>query len=188
MINLPPIKIRIKRSYLTQDSSDLYILTEAYLMAVSALSGQPLLFTAYTEDGAVYTGLPVEALYCDRFEVNEEIDICAYKNEELQPFTCLEGPPVYIAYDLLKNAKLIAKIDQDKVPARYLFTITYTGEGLAEDPEQSKTHNLVVLENGQLAALPNNMCLFVDNWFVSNDNGTKWPKYKRRSNFYRAGG
>lgn len=188
MVNLPTIKILVKRSYLTQDPADEYVFTEAYLVAVAANAGDALYFTVYTIDGAIFSDLPIEAIMCDRFDINDEIDSSAYDNEELQPFTCLEGPVSVISYDLMKNARLVARVGRDQVPARYLFTLYYHGEGLAEDPEQSKTHNVVVLENGQLAALPNNKCLFIDNWFASNEGGAKWPPYRRRTKFYRAGG
>jgi hypothetical protein len=187
VINLPTIKVLVKRSFLTQDSADEYVFTEAYLVAVAANAGSALMFTVYTADGAIFSDLPIEALLCDRFGINDEIDASAYDTPELQPFTSLEGPVSVISYDLMKNARLVAKVAGDKVPAHYLFTLAYSGDGLAEDPEQSKTHNVVVLENGQLAALPNNMCLFIDNWF-STSGGINWPSYKRRHKYYRAGG
>ncbi len=68
----------------------------------------------------------------------------------------------------------------------YLFTLSYEGEGLASDSEQSKTHNIFALDNGQYAAMPNNMCLFKDNWFAYDK--LTLPNYRRSSKRYAAGG
>lgn len=182
MIKLNPLKVFIKSKYLSFDMSDQEF-TEAYLMAVQATANEALLFTVYTEHGAIFSGLPLEALLLFIPEIG---DIYEYTNEELQPYTCLEGVDGAITYDLLKNASLTAKVAGEKVNASYLFTISYSGEGLAQDPEQYKTHNIVALYNGQLAALPNNHCLFKDNWFAGVP--TNWPKYNRRTIRYKSGG
>ena len=73
---------------------------------------------------------------------------------------------------------------KDLGPANYLFTINYQGDGIAEDPEQYKTHNIVVLNNGQLAAVPNNIMKAKDNWFSTD----KKMKYARIKKHYFAGG
>lgn len=182
MTKLNPLKILIKQNYLQKDSEN-HSFVEAYLMAVDLRPNKAMLFTVYTEHGAIYSGLPLEALL---FFIPEIDDPYTYSNEDLQPYSCLEGPCQVIEYDLLKNAELTAKIGEEKVNALYLFTISYHGEGLASDPEQNKTHNIVALYNGQLAAIPNNHCLFRDNWFAGVP--AAWPKYNRQQITYKSGG
>jgi len=182
MLTLNPLKILIKEKYLKNDSSDQTFI-EAYLMAVDARPNSALLFTVYTEHGAIFSGLPLEALLLFIPEVE---DPYTYNTQELQPYSCLEGPVSVFAYDLLKHAELTAKVADEKVKASYLFTISYSGRGLASDPEQFKTHNIVALYNGQLAALPNNHCLFNDNWFAYTPK--EWPKYNRQGITYKPGG
>lgn len=178
MTPLPAIKIHVDTLYLTQRKQKGF--TEAYLMGVDARMSDALKFTVYLESGAVWSGLPIEALYCDRFGA---IAPCHWSNEILQPYSCLDGPVSVIRYKLLKNAKLIIK---DLGAARYLFTINYQGGGLADDPEQFKTHNVIVLDEfGVLAAVPNNYMKVADNWFGANIDTRN---YRRNNKHYFAGG
>ena len=182
MTQLPPLKLFCKESYLKKTLTDRQFV-ECYTLAVDARPNKALLFTVYTEDGAIYSGLPLEALL---YFIPEIGDPYEYVNEELQPYTCLEGPVSVIKYDLLQNAELTTKIAGEQVNASYLFTISYSGDGLASDPEQFKTHNIIALYNGQLSAQPNNHCLFRDTWFAYTPK--EWPKYDRQKIVYKSGG
>lgn len=179
MIETPIIKVLVHKSFLTAGVETEFV--DAYLMGIDARPNHHIRFTVYLSSGAVWSGLPIEAVYCDRFN---PINVTAVlETSKLQPFSCLEGPASVITYSLLKNAKLETSLG----PANYLFTVNYQGEGLAEDPEQYKTHNIVVLTSGQLAALPNNQMRVLDNWFASSQaNAT--ANYKRSNKFYFPGG
>ncbi len=177
MLSLPAIKVSIAKGYLTANAEHGFV--NAYLMAVDARPSQHLRFTVYLESGAIWSGLPIEAIYCDRFGLITPDNLTT---ETLQPFSCLEGPVSIISYPLIKHAHLETRLGK----ARYLFTINYEGEGLSEDPEQAKSHNIVVLQNGRLAALPNNYMRVVDNWFSEADQSTS--NYKRTNRFFFPGG
>ncbi len=176
---IEPIKIAVISHYLNGGkTSSVSNTIEAYLIGVKAVTNRALQFTVYTENGAVWSGLPIEALVCNKFNTFKQ---GGWRNEALQPFSCLEGPIQVYVHPLVENQNLKIKI---LGKANYLFTIDYAGRGLSEDPEQFKTHNICVLENGQLCAVPNNYCEFEDNWFKSSP-----PKnYKRNSKTYFAGG
>lgn len=179
MINIPSIKVFVLNEYLTDFKKQ--GTTEAYLLAVDCRPGSIIRFTVYLESGAIWSGLPVEAIFCDRFS---QIDISKKQTTpHLQPFSCLEGSLSVISYSLLKHAELQTRIG----PGHYLFTINYEGDGLSEDPEQHKTHNIIVLESGQLCALPNNFIQVVDNWF-SKSNTDDLTHYKRAKKFFFPGG
>lgn len=183
--NLPTIKVQVNRNYLNKE---LYGWESAYLVAAHCRNGRPILFTVHLESGALYSGLPIEAVMCDRYEGNESFsyDPTLMITETLQPFSCLEGPVQAITYEHLKGCAGQFKIGDTTMPGHYLFTIDYAGSGLAEDPEQYKTHNIIQLDNYHLAALPNNHCLFQDNFFTVNDKG--WPRYARNTKYWTAGG
>lgn len=175
--NLPAINVKVCKSYLTdgQESG----LEEAYLLAVKSIPGRPLLFTVYLDTGAVWSGLPITALYCDRFDkINYNAPPLLI--EEAQPFSCLEGDINVVTYNLLKNSQ--AYLGKDKIQGNYLFTIDYLGEGLAEDPSQHKTHNVFVIDTGQLVAYSNNMILWQDGFFAYKND--EFPKYKRTNNYW----
>jgi hypothetical protein len=177
VITTPKIKLLVDNKYLGLDNSNL---TQAYLLAVDCRMSSFIRFTVYLETGAVWSGLPIEALYCDRFGSVERNGL---STEKLQPYSCLEGPVSIVEYELLKNAAVETKTLGS---GYYLFTINYQGSGLADDPEQYKTHNIVVLENGRLAAMPNNYLRFKDNWF--SYEASEPVAYKRSPEYFFAGG
>jgi len=182
--NTPAIKVRINNSYLTNHTGHGF--TEAYLLAVDCRAFDRIRFTVFLASGGIWSGLPIEAIYCDRFG-SGEAQAQVYTTPELQPYTCLEGPYSVFEYAALKSAALAVISGALKgSEASYLFTINYTGGGFAECPEQYKTHNLVVLANGQLAALPNNYVKVVEPWFTV-ESTEKLP-YRRDSKYYFAGG
>jgi hypothetical protein len=177
--NLPAINVKVCKTYLTDGVES--GLEDAYLLAVKSIAGRPLLFTVYLDAGAAWSGLPITAIYCDRFNpIN--YDAPPLEIEEAQPFSCLEGDINVITYDLLKNAEAKIKIKGEVVKANYLFTIDYLGEGLSEDPSQHKTHNIFVLDTGQLVAYPNNMILWQDGFFAYSPD--EMPKYKRTNKYW----
>ena len=146
--------------------------------------GRPLLFTVHLESGALFSGLPIDALMCDRYG---EADLTSkiIGTELAQPYSCLEGDIQCVQYWYLKDYKVICKVGNQVLNGRYLFTIDYSGDGLADDPEQYKSHNIIVLSNGNMVALPNNMCLFEDGHFTGELK--EFPKYKRNLNYYMPG-
>lgn len=177
MINLPPIKVLVDNKFLTNSKQTGF--TEAYLLAVDCRKNSFIRFTVYLQTGALWSGLPINAIWCDKFA---KIEYDEKDCQTLQPYSCLEGPISIISYDLLKNGCLQTT---DLGVGYYLFTINYEGEGLSEDPEQYKTHNIVVLSSGRLAALPNNKIRFFDNWFTDNNSVFF---YERSSKHYFPGG
>ena len=178
MIQAPKVKLLVDNKFLGLTNSGL---TQAYLLALDCRMSSFIRFTVYLESGAVWSGLPIEALYCDRFNSVQMDD--KLTTDVLQPFSCLEGPTSIVEYEILKNASVMSR---GLGSGNYLFTINYQGNGLAEDPEQYKTHNIIVLESGRLAALPNNYLRFKDNWFSYQANQP--VEYKRMPDFYFPGG
>lgn len=54
----------------------------------------------------------------------------------------------------------------ERLPARYLFTIDFEGNALADDFEQHKQLHLLKVEAGWISAVPNNRVLSVDSAFA----------------------
>lgn len=176
MINAPTIKLFVAPQYITKTPGPLM---PCYLMGLDARENQHLRFTVYLNSGAIWSGLPIEALRSDRMDISQTK---IYENWDLQPFTCLDGTVSAVTYKLLLNASMETHLGQ----GRYLFTVNYQGTELSDDPEQYKTHNIIALDNGQLCALPNNMIRVNDTWF--RDDNADVKNYKRTSIRYMAGG
>ena len=175
--NLPQLKVYVRKDYLTQKSEDSSEFVEAYLVSVKSLMARPLLFTVYTEHGAVYSGLPINALSTSN-AINQEFTL-----EQAQPFSCISPTISVIKYDFTKDMDVLVRINGELVLGQYLFTVEYGEGGLGEDPEQFKTHNVISLYDGCLVAFPNNMLLFQDGFFAGKND--EFPKYMRNSRYYK---
>lgn len=171
-INLNVEKVKVARRYLTNNTEEGFI--SAYLIAARCLPSRPILFTVHLENGAVYSGLPIEAIYG-----KDAVAEGGYVTKQLQPWSCLEGPVQYISYSHMAHYEVFST--QLNITGRYIGTIDYHGAGLAQDPEQHKTHNLILPDRGQLMAMPNNYCKFYDNYFTGETKIT----LKRNSTFWR---
>lgn len=182
-----PLKILVDKQYLTNFCEE--GLEEAYLIAVKAVSGKALSFTVHLESGAVFSSLPIIALRHP--EIQNFTHIVPETHPIHQPFTCLEGPIQILTYDGVYDYKVACRLQNSVIDCRYLFTIEYSGDGVASDPEQFKTHNIIYsIETGALYAMPNNMCLFYDKHFTNVKNPldiSQWPRYNRNVKVYRAG-
>ena len=176
--SIPSLPICVDNHYISPEKAGV---EKAYLVGITTQRNQPLLFTVHLQSGALYSRLPIEALYSFRF--GGRLDFL-FETKDLQPWSCLSDTSQVYAIDHLRYYDVRVKINKVELPAHYLMTVDYFGDGLADDPEQFKTHNLVVLPNCQIAALPNNRCLFVDQYFTTGDS---WPRYQRRSKHYFVG-
>jgi hypothetical protein len=180
----PTLRVRVHNSFLGLFEEGN---TEAYLIAVTSIPNGILAFTVHLETGAIWSRLPINALFMRRFKPDANPSIMPLN--VAQPYSCIEGSIMAIAHPYLKNYEVLVYLngDRNSLPRKghYLFTVDYLGEGLAEDPVQFKTHNICVLDTGELIAYPNNFLLFPDNYFTSNN---LLPEYKRQDKFYLPGG
>jgi hypothetical protein len=185
MINVPTTKVYVKPEYLGL-SPDLP-LQEAYLIAVEGKQNESLKHTIHLSSGALFGGLPIECLYWKEAAASSEHALF-WDTSVLQPYSCTEGPIHCVELSYLRNYQGVARIDGADYNVEYMFTISYSGIGLTSDPEQNKTHNYVkLLDNGQIAALPNNKLLWIDEHFTDNGDPVTWPPYRRVSKKYLAG-
>ena len=174
--NTPMLKLFVLKSFLTQNPVDIDTFIECYMVSVKSVYGRPLLFTVYTEDCALYSGLPINCLYVSQSDKKLSLNTA-------QPFSCISDKIQIIKYEFMKDMEAECYLSSKTEQGTYLFTIEYYDDGLAEDPEQFKTHNIIALDNGPLVALPNNKCLFNDGFFGENSN--VMPNYKRNSTYWK---
>lgn len=172
-VNIPSFRCNVRDRFLGDGTGS----SQAYLIACTSIPNRPLFFTAHLFTGAIWSRLPIHALWSDFFDhgIGQPDELTL---DQAQPYSCLGGDIQYIEYQHLKNYRV--KLDSGQ-SGTYLFTIDIIGQGLAEDPEQHKTHNICVLDNGNLVAFPNNKLLFLDEYFT---DGQTFPKYKRQSQYW----
>lgn len=172
--NTPQMRLLVNNSYCGVKKP---FFEEAYLIAVTSIASESLYFTVHLESGAVWQRLPIEALL-HKHKLDKFI-----KNEELQPYSCLDGDINVIEYNHLKSYQCFVR--PLNLYGEYKFTVDVKGSGLASDPVQHKTHNIIALSNGQFGAFPNNMLEFKDNYFT---NSKPTPNYSRVDKRYFPGG
>lgn len=152
-------------------------LIEAYAFAVTILESRPLLFTVHTIDGAIYSRLPLAALVTKKIFSEDLTEF------EVDVWGSISNKATVIQHKYLKDYDVQVKINGKTLEGTYFLTIDPEEGGFAQDPEQHKTNNIVLLDNGQICSVPNNMCLFLDKHFVHKQ--VDLSKYKRNSRYYK---
>lgn len=166
ILDVPRFHSFIDKSFLT-DGKELG-LVEAYTFAVTLIESRPLLWTVHTVDGAIYSRVPTWALR------HEQVDVAAPTT--LDQWGAISSSGQIIAHQYLKDYWVKTPIEEDGI---YKFTIDYFESGFSEDPEQHKTSNIIFLDSGLIAALPNNLCLFKDRHFTNEEPSFKYERNKQ---------
>ena len=108
--------------------------------------------------GAMWARMPIEALVADiplkKWPKPMQDHLC-------QPWDCESREHSLTIMDRVSSSPWICKIDGEFHTGKYLFTVDYTGNDIADDPAQHKqSHVLELLDagkwTGNIVALPNN--------------------------------
>jgi hypothetical protein len=107
--------------------------------------------------GAMWARMPIQALVFD-MELEEWPE--RMEDHLAQPWDCESRNHEVIVMDRVSSSPWIAKIDGEFYEARYLFTVDYTENDIADSPDQHKQSHVLYLTEGQwegnVVALPNN--------------------------------
>jgi hypothetical protein len=186
--NIPYIQGFVRNKYL-YNVDDTEGVTECYIFGVKCVLNKPISFHCQLENGAVFWGLPISAFTTkadydpiDGFErdiINELLWWnCQSSDCDITVFHYLEG---YYA-DLRSRTGVIRR-------GKYLFTLDdfYDARklplGYAQDTD-SKCFHVFALENGWIAAYPNDKIRWYNPNFV--DRSLPIPRYKAYQTDLRA--
>ncbi len=132
---------------------------EAIAFGVRCERGKSLYFQTWLQKPAKVAGamflLPIEAL--------------VWKPCDLQPTATVQPWDVFSSdfgvhtFSLIKESR--AYILPARKPARYKFTLDFTGSDLADFPAQHKHAHIVAADEGWFGAFPNNRVLLEDEAF-----------------------
>ena len=108
--------------------------------------------------GAMWARMPIQALVAD-IPMDEWAE--PMENHLAQPWDCESRTHSVVTLDRTSSSPWIAKIGSEFYTSRYLFTVDYTDNSIADDPAQHKqSHVLYITEDcpwkGNIIALPNN--------------------------------
>ena len=169
--NIPHFKCWVRREYTHNHEKYHGEFLHAMAVAVTTMPCRSLsfqvIFTGINPEGSeednVYGGamwarMPITALVAD--EPFEEWPL-PMATHDAQPWDCSSHTHAVYVLDRATPCPGLAKIDGEMYPAKYLFTVDYTENEIADDPAQHKqSHVLHLLDAGEwtgnVVALPNN--------------------------------
>jgi len=169
--NLPPIPVRVDTWHLTGGPYNPPFV-DGYLVSVKSVPGQSFLFEVYIPQmGALYDKMPLDQLRwspSDDIEINHDIGYLPLRS--VQPWDCFSHGVVVIEKNLIQGCEVEARLwnsDGEMISMKGNYVLTLDSYA-TENPDltfshhlpEHKSHNLIALENGQYALLPNNLVTF----------------------------
>jgi len=131
--NLPPIEVYIWDRFLYDNDSNYDGKTSGHIMAVRARQNQALQFTVLLENGALFTGLPANAITFKSDYLNPILNL-----QDSQMWDCISDDVEVFCIESLRYAECKVQGNQIVASGKYLFTIDFVGEGYSRHPTHWK--------------------------------------------------
>ena len=187
--NLPPLHCYIRKEFLYDFQKGFGEYEPCIWVSIKSIRGQAFRIESYLPNyGALYDKLPLNAYVSRNTELVKEdflpLDV-------LQIWDCFSHDITIIKKSFLSNltAKFFGK-DKHWYQGSYMFTVDNScpdtnvlDTTYAEWPEDHKSFNFIMLDNGQFAAQPNNRTIFLD--AASNPPTLSMPDFKVCTKLYR---
>lgn len=159
--NIPNQKLKVRRSWMTKEESDVYDTCCAF--AIQSVAGKILTFHIMTDYGMMRSRVPISEL----FFREPSNDIPA---DFKQLWDCFGENVSVIEYSYLseKRCKVILK-DKTVVWATYLFTVDWFNNSYSDEPTDYKCGHVLVADDGYLLCQPNNRIYWKDSNFITKD-------------------
>lgn len=169
--SLPPIEVFIWNRFLHDNDSSYEGKTEGHLVAVRARQNQALQFSVLLETGALFTGLPANAITFRSDCVNPILTL-----QDSQMWDCVSDDIEVFCIENLRYAPCEVIGNQIAASGMYLFTIDFVGEGYSRHPTHWKQLHAVQTLGGDLLLYPQYRIMFLDKALCSKNDSL--PKYK----------
>ena len=185
--NLPSEKIWVRKEYLTDHQSGHGEFVEGVWVAAKSIPGRAFYFETYLpEYGAMYDKLPLSAFLRAPKTPTPDMSL-----ENLQFWNCMDYGVMAINKGFIASMDVeIRTRDHGLMKGQYLFTldnyhanIDVIDNNVSEVPQEHKSHNCIMLENGQYALYPNNRTRIYDNSLTPEN--PKIPDFKVSTEYYQ---
>ena len=184
IVNTPPRKVWVRKEYLYDLRKGHGEYTLGYWVSLKSIWGRSFYFETYMpEYGACFDKLPISA-FLDWDSGSPEAPIFDSETDydlplsDLQYWDSFDYDTEIINKQFLHSMSVTVKHRSGKVTegGKYVFTIDSCHRDLdrpdlsySETPEEHKSHNVIVLPNGQIGLYPNNRCQWFDESLTPDD-------------------
>jgi len=187
--NLPPVHCFIRKEFLYDFEKGFGEYEPCIWVTIKSIRGQAFRIESYLPQyGALYDKLPLSAYVSRNTDLDPEEFVSL---DMLQIWDCFSHDITVIKKSFLNNltAKFYAKNKQWYF-GDYMFTVDNGAPDpntldttYSEWPEDHKSFNFIMLDNGQFAAQPNNRTIFLD--AASNPPTLQFPDFKVCTKVYK---
>jgi hypothetical protein len=174
--NLPfHLYVNVKNSFLGPDMPE--GVTPGIWHGVYSREAQVLMCHVLLESGANWSGLPLHALFTHDF---------SFSSEKLMPWGAMGTETVVWSSRYLHGLACSVHVPIEAY-GRHTGLIIDWADGFSRYPQEHKPLNLVLLDAGQFALVPNNYVTFKDEHFVNPDARVNMKHYRRGETVYWEG-
>lgn len=186
MVNLPTNYIWVRKEYLTDHTEGHGEFVKGVWVTAKSLPGRSFYFETYLPDyAALYDKLPISAFLFE--PETPEMDLPL---DELQFWNCMDHGVTILEKQFIGSMRVEVFTKRNGViDGEYLFTLdNYHANpqiidcNVSEVPQEHKSHNCILLENGQFALYPNNRLRFFDLSLTPEEVQT--PDFKVSTRYY----
>jgi hypothetical protein len=149
-----------------------------YVFGVTGILGRALGFHVMLANGAQFARLPLSALCHTSNAPRLPLHV-------IQPWDSLSYHLSVHVFTFLAGLRCDARMsDGETRSGTYLFTIDWAESDFAEAPAEHKNHHVIQLDDGNYAAMPNNLLRWHAPFFITPYIET--PRYKRNTHIFSA--
>lgn len=198
--NIPHFECFVRDEFLYGlDESHSGNFTHGICHGIATIAGRALGFHVLLDNGAHIGRLPIHAITTN---INAKLTPI-HSPWVVQLWDCFSTTSSIIEFEWLKNCRVkTALADKSIVGGTYMFTVDYWGTNTAENAGDAgwKCHHIINLDDGRIAAQPNNrICWFEPSLVTpfnkppsyvtmpmefSVEDGTKWRTDETNRMFY----
>lgn len=162
-LNIPSVKLKVRRSWLTKKQSDIGIFDNCYAFAIQSVAGKILTFHIMTDYGMLRSRVPISELFWEESKKDIPADF-------KQLWDCFSENVSVVEYYYLseKRCKVILK-DKTLIWATYLFTVDWFHNPYSDEPSDYKCGHVLMADDGYLLCQPNNRIFWKDSNFITNE-------------------
>jgi hypothetical protein len=166
VINLPSQKVWVRKEYLRDLQDGFGEFVEGVWVSAKSIPGRSFYFETYLpEYGAMYDKLPISAFCIKPKTPNPDLDL-----PNLQFWNCMDYGVRCIEKQFVSTMEFeVFTRDHGFMKGQYLFTldnfhadVDIIDTNVSEKPDEHKSHNCILLENGQFGLYPNNRMRMYD--------------------------